>query len=259
MSVPSLETPHIVTPPPHWPHWSQKVRRYVVGTLVGIWNTIFILISLYLAWGWITISDVRSYCEQKGLNFEEVIEGIANPPGPSISSTKEGFKVTFPKDDAVLRRLRINLTTLTVQPPPTTAATSQPTHSEVAGFWFFQGNLFEFFAILSENVINTLFAFGVGYLVSMLIVGAHALRSKSPRGAFYVWLRPLLGGMAAATLFVLVLSGGKLIWAQVSHTNSTAIGVLGIAGAVWCEKFDTLLRRAVELKPHGKKTKLKRA
>src|SRR5687768_6944298 len=115
----------------------------------------------------------------------------------------------------------------------------------------FNMSLLGLFILVSENVVNTMFAFGAAYVMSTLVVLAKALKATARSKAItaeYVLLRPLCGALAAGCLFVLVLSGGRLLWTQVGNTNSLAIGVIAAIATVYCERFELMLKSALDAK-----------
>jgi hypothetical protein len=236
-------------PAPVQPAKKTPWTRYVVRALVAVANTILILASLYLVWGWITLSDIRAYCDQNRLNFDDVMIGLQGDGlGPAVEVGPEGkdgtrpSKITPPPTtNAVLKRLRMNYTQWGVIVEKSGAAT----------VWYSDFSLITPFTKLSENVVNTLFAFGAAYVMSTLVVLAKSLkataRSKKVT-AEYVLLRPLCGALAAGCLYVLIMSGGRLIWTNVSNTNSLAIGVIAAIATVYCEKFEAMLKSVIDVK-----------
>jgi hypothetical protein len=113
------------------------------------------------------------------------------------------------------------------------------------GFKFYHAeiNFFTPFAKASENVLNASFAFSMGYILSITIVILRALRADI--SLKYLWLRPVAGGLGAACLFLLVLSGASIVWSKVSDANALSIGVIAAFGSLYCEHFEAILRRSI--------------
>lgn len=43
--------------------------------------------------------------------------------------------------------------------------------------------------------------------------------------------------------FLIIHSGGALIWKEATTINSLSLGVISVIGAVYCEKLEGLLKR----------------
>jgi hypothetical protein len=83
----------------------------------------------------------------------------------------------------------------------------------------------------------------MGYILSITIVILRALRGDI--SLKYLWLRPVAGGLGAACLFLLVLSGASIVWSKVSDANALSIGVIAAFGSLYCERFEAILRRSI--------------
>jgi amino acid transporter len=101
------------------------------------------------------------------------------------------------------------------------------------------------FLFFSDNVLNVLFSFALGYAISSVFV----LLKYLERGEVsdrYVVLRPIAGGAVSACIFVMVISGGNLIWQQVSGVNGLSVGVIAAIGSVYCERFERMLTKSLQ-------------
>ena len=109
-----------------------------------------------------------------------------------------------------------------------------------------------------RNVVNALFCFGAGYMISTTLILTRWLRKASfPRS--FVLLRPLAGGLASAILFLVVLSGGKIVWNQVSGVNVLALGIISVVGSVYCERLDRILKLGLQSRNAKKREKTQTA
>ena len=55
------------------------VRNTVSLISIVFAKTLLLIASLYLIWGWITVGDIRSQCEKKGIDADQAIARLAGP------------------------------------------------------------------------------------------------------------------------------------------------------------------------------------
>lgn len=186
------------------------------------------ILSIYLIWGWITINDMRKYCIENGLDFEKTMHEImpalddyeikAGESGPSV-------KVIPEKKNVPISRYIVPF--LTVDVDKNSAS-------------FFHGALLEPILGISENTRNATFCFSIGYLVGLFIVALEYLKGKQLSTRRLI-LRPTLGGISSMLLFIIILSGGSLIWNEVNGVKGLSIGIIATIGSIYCEKFTNLV------------------
>ena len=72
----------------------ESIVRILKTFLVSLTLIIITGLSIYLIWGWITIEDIRKYCNSKGLDFETTVyEIIPDLGGFEIKVDKNGGSV----------------------------------------------------------------------------------------------------------------------------------------------------------------------
>jgi hypothetical protein len=95
---------------------------------------------------------------------------------------------------------------------------------------------------MSDNFLNFIFCLGIGYLMSLTLLLLKFLRQDTLSIRF-ILLRPIAGALVGGCLFILVLSGGALFWTNTAHVSGLSIGVLAAFGAVYCERFERVLKK----------------
>src|ERR1039458_4270211 len=168
----------------------EKWTRYLVSGLL-------LTGSLYCIWGWITISDIKSECQRKGLDSTQVLSALGYASAPKVTQRSTNGATS----------------TLEISPGPTVPdgfrryslgyqSSSAATDGNMSIFMLSPINPFLFF---SDNVLNVLFSFALGYAISSVFV----LLKYLERGEVsdrYVVLRPIAGGAVSACIFVMVRS-----------------------------------------------------
>lgn len=104
---------------------------------------------------------------------------------------------------------------------------------------YFVSWLFPFLRI-SENVANVLFCFGIGCIISTLLVVILFLKN-APISNRYIILRILGGGLASSCIFLIIIAGGNLLWENTSDIKGFSIGVISALGAIYCERFKQII------------------
>lgn len=207
-----------------------KWTRYLLSALL-------LAGSLYCIWGWITISDIKSECQRKGLDSTQVLSALGYAPAARVTQ----------------RSTNGNISTLEIASGPTVPAGfrrySPDYKSYSAGT---DGNMsialvspLNPFLFFSDNVLNVIFSFALGYAISSIFVLLKYLK-RGEVSERYVVLRPIAGGAVSACIFVMVLSGGNLIWQQVSGVNGLSAGVIAAIGSVYCERFERILTKSLQ-------------
>ncbi len=185
-------------------------------------------LSVYIILGWITFEDLRKYCVDNKLDFESTLTALV--PSETMGDLKMDAEGISIKDYH--------------------SGTSSPVYRYLIPFNFMYFKNHEFctltgaalepFLGLSENARNAVCCFGIGYLVGILMLGLESLKGKNP-SIKRLLLRPILGGISAVLLFVVILSGGALIWNEVNGIKGLSLGLLAVIGSLLCEKFEALV------------------
>lgn len=186
------------------------------------------LLSVYIILGWITIEDLRKYCATNGLDFESTLSTLV--PTATIGEFKANengysFKENHSGSNSPVNRYLIPFNTFRMGKD---------------GFRSVTGAVFEPFLFLSENSRNAVSCFGIGYLVGILMIGLESLRGRAPSTKRFL-LRPAMGGTSAVLLFVVIISGGALIWNEVNGIKGLSLGMIAVIGSLLCEKFAGLV------------------
>jgi hypothetical protein len=189
------------------------------------------LFSLYLVWGWITIEDVRKYCAVNNLDFETTINQMSGDELDSVSivagnNNNQSFSLKT-KPPCVHPIARYALPVLWVKA------------GDKNGMSATSFSVLEPILLLSENMRNAFFCFGLGYLVSLFMLGLRYLRKEDVNK--FLLLRPVLGAASATLLFIIIISGGALIWNEVAGVRGLSLGIISLIGAVYCERFKELV------------------
>jgi hypothetical protein len=218
------------------------VKRFLGVGGIGLLSCL----SLYLVWGWVTLADIRNYCEKHNLDFEKTLLPIASSGGPGFhfvrpatQGDKSNFEINIPGSDnenQPLIRLRPYLQRVIIDD------NDDPKKIKVS---ISQINLFYPFVFLSENVVNTLFIFAGAYLIGVLILFLRFLRRG--RARLRAWfLRPLAGAFTAATFWLLFLAGVGMVWSEVSSPRATSLGVFALFGAIYYERVEGYLQQHIQ-------------
>lgn len=199
-----------------------------------------VIFSFYLVWGWITLNDIRQYCDDHNLDYEQFAMGcIPELPGFNFAQNRENGDSEF----EILSR----------------SNKSDGQHGPERYFVHFlrvsfggegspeilAGSLLSPFLFMTENTANAVFCLGLGYIISLLIVGIRF--NKGDDVSFsQVLCRPLLGSLGSMVFFLIVFSGGKLLWAETSGVSGVSLGVIALIASIHCEKskfVDEILMR----------------
>lgn len=196
--------------------------------LAWLFTILLCTASVYIIWGWITIEDIHKYCATNGLDFEKTLSSLVSDTTIGhMEGNEKGYtlKDIHSGSDFPLYRYL--------------APFSIHSYGE-KGFSLFTGAILEPFLIISENSRNVVSCFGIGYLVGILIIGLESLKGSSI-SIRRLLLRPMLGGTSAALLFIVILSGGSLIWNEVNGAKGLSLGLIAVIGSLLCEKFSDLI------------------
>lgn len=204
--------------------WLSRVGVFIVLAL-------YLLLSLYVVWGWVTLSDIRKYCERKGLDFESVLDGMVADTSVRMGLTAEGkseMEVKITHTDEPIYKWVV---------PFAVAGNRGDRNKPGEGdqMWI-QGGLLEPIMVLSENTANCVFSLGIGTLISLVIIMTEKLRNKSVTGMRLI-VRPIVGALGALCTYLIILSGGSIIWNQVAGVSGLSLGVISAIGAIYVEKL----------------------
>ena len=200
--------------------------------------------SLYCIWGWITISDLKSECQRKGLDSAQVLSALQYLPAAKITQlSTNGPTSTLellpgPAVPPGFRRYSPGFHHTSAE----NESSSTGTKEVMDIFMVSPLNPFLFFA---DNALNVIFCFALGYAISSVFVLLKYLK-RGDVSERYALLRPIAGGAVSACIFVMVLSGGNLIWQQVSGVNGLSVGVIAAIGSVYCERFERILTKSLQ-------------
>ncbi len=214
---------------------SRILRRLAIVALTCV--------SAYLVWGWLTIVDIQAYCTANKLPLEETLMDLIPIP-------HESAQLQFTPDKQLLSVSNYHYRVGSLLPIyryvlpfqqtiKLNIGAKEQTSFECTGAWLLP------FLMYTENTRNTLFCFGLGFIVSLFLVGTEHLRGK-PVDSRRCLLRPLLGGVAAALLFVFIISGGAMLWQEVDHVRGLSVGIIAVLASLNCERFPQLLRRLTD-------------
>lgn len=235
-----------------WKTIPAKAMRTLLWILVFIGNSVLILLSIYTTWGWLTIVDIRAKCEKHGVNFDQVIESfISEGPNTNLKVETNGdthVEITWkPGAFPGFRRYALSFSTadISLHSEVKTSRTNNVVNSSEIhepSIWTFDGGLIEPFAALTDNVVNCIFCAGLAYLMSCSVMVVRSFRKAAltPR---YVFWRPIAGALWAVCFFLMVMSGGKLLWEKGATMNNAALGVIAAFAAVSCERADLWLKK----------------
>lgn len=212
-------------------------RNKQVG--VFLFNGIMGVFSFLLLWGWITISDIKTTCRTKGYDSDEVLEALYQRHH-GFKMDGEGFEIT-PPSRSLFGRLLWGWVGVSQ-----TQSKDKSDGDKGSQLSFTEFGLLEWFLKFSENMLNLFFSFGVGYLVSTVLMLVMFLRGESMT-LRYLIIRPLAGGLVSACFLLLVVCGGTLLWEHATNLQGLSIGVIAIIGSLYCEKFPEILKASVPL------------
>jgi hypothetical protein len=196
-------------------------------------STLFLVTSIYGVWGWTTLNDIRKYCEANQLDYHEVVDGmiadvsvsIKDHPGGEVSTQIE-TKTT--KEPIFKWVIPFSL----VFDASNTGTRDGKTH----GLSYFQGGVLEPLLVLSENTANGLFSLAIGCLISMVVVISEVLKGKGISNTRLI-LRPIAGSLGSLCTYLIILSGGSIIWNGVAGVSGLSIGLMSAIGAIYVEKL----------------------
>lgn len=188
------------------------------------------VLSIYLIWGWLTINDIYTWSAKQGLDSEKVLSYLAQDPDFELVSDPNGLmsariKSTSGEPRYAISRLRLRFSMVSLG--------KEEGYVRV-------GSLLQPFLFLSENVNRLFCCFGIGYITGVLVVGIEFLRKKESTQSRLV-LRPLVGALASCLLFIVIISGGAIIWNEVAGVRGLSLGMIGVIGSLFCEKTKALM------------------
>ncbi len=206
----------------------RKSLRVIKKCSVGLLVFFLTLLSIYILWGWITMDDLHKYCDSNGLDFEKTLTALT--PSESIGETKVEDNVLKIKDLQSGSYLPISRYLI----PFNIMKVTKEGYSSTTG-----AVLTPFLAV-TENTRNAICCFGIGYLVSLLVIGLEFLKEVEVSMKRFL-LRPLLGGISATILFIVILSGGAFIWNEVGGVKGLSLGLVAVIGSLFCENFKRIV------------------
>ncbi|MCI0556877.1 MAG: hypothetical protein MN733_00140 [Nitrososphaera sp.] len=212
------------------------------ATMVGL-ISIFLAFSMYTVWGWITVTDIKRYCIEKGLDADEVLNKLGVVPEYNVRMENKNSKPRSKIPDDSELSISTEMATPPYEGPLARLRLLYQTMSYDEAddkFSLTTVNLLTLFVRLSDNVLNTLFTFSVAYLISFVILVVRTTFGRTPSLRYWL-LRPLAGGLVGAVSWVLLLSGVSLVWNDVSNARGLSVGVIAAFAAFYCEKFEQVL------------------
>lgn len=211
------------------------MKIFAKKALIWIFNGILFLFCLYLLWGWLTVSDIKAEAQKRGYDVNKVMDDMT-PVADDISWEKNASTTNVSVKPGQIKSefRRFNFGGHFVE-------LSGDGNIEVQRIHFLNP-----FTMFSEGVLNCLFSFAAGFMMSFAIVLLKLLK-KGDVPDRYLTLRGFVGGMVSACLFVVVYSGGHLFWQNGSEVNGLSVGVIAAFGTIWCEKFEKVLSSSLNL------------
>jgi hypothetical protein len=97
------------------------------------------------------------------------------------------------------------------------------------------------FLQMSENFLNLVYCFALGYFVSFIVMLVRIYRGVE-QAVRVIASRPLLGGLCAACLYVLSIAATDLLLEQRGDFRFGSLPAMALIGALSVERFDRLLR-----------------
>lgn len=192
------------------------------------------ILSIYGLWGWLTLCDFRSYCIKHSLDYYKVLDQLVNDP--NIKYTVEGGNTSF---DVVNSDTLDPLYRFTI-PFSLSKVKKSPDGSKIEDIQYTQGAILAPFMGITESTSNGLFTLCIGYLIGVSIVISRSL-SGSQIGLRFCVLRPVLAASSALITYIIVFSGGAVIWNQVAGVSGLSLGVIAAVGAIFSEKLSKLI------------------
>lgn len=224
------------------PKGQGKMKRTIGIIGITVFHCIFLCISIYTIWGWLTLADIKKKALENNLSVEVVLDSLwagafhdvefstsskNNKDSEANNSSEIRISMKAPAERRFLNRLNIQYCSVS----------STGGYKEIS--------FLVPFLCISDNVANFLFCFGIGYLISLLLVLVKMIKGKSSLTLNYAFLRPPLGALASSCLFLLVIAGGTLMWENVSNVKSLSLGAISIIGALYCEKLEKILSNSI--------------
>lgn len=192
-------------------------------------------------WGWLTLADIKKNAIENNLNVEAVLDSLWAGAFHDIEFSASSNSVK--NSEAHNSETRISLKTPTERRYLNRLNIQYWSIPEKGGFK--EISFLVPFLCISDNVANFLFCFGIGYLISLLLVLVKMIKGRSTMTLLYIFLRPPLGALASSCLFILVIAGGTLMWENVSNVKSLSLGAISIIGALYCEKLEKILSNSI--------------
>lgn len=238
------------------------VKKIHVKLSVYVVNIILFALSCYIIWGWMTLSDIKKFATKNNLDNQKLmsflyygyIDELSSYSKTNHSKTvnkatqdtqdtqdnqdTQNAKCNFSKKELYLclrRYLHTNVKKHNEKNFYETGAVKSETTTVTIIPWLYP------FLCISETVANFLFCFGIGFLLSFLLVLIKVLKTKENLADKYLLIRPFAGGLAASSLYIIIIAGGTLLWNNVSDIKSFSLGIISVLGAVYCEKFEHLI------------------
>ena len=201
------------------------IKRIMTTLTVSLLTSL----SIYLIWGWLTINDICTWSAKQGLDSEKVLSYLAQDPDFELVSDPNGrmsarIKPTSGGPHYAISRLALGFAMVTLEEGKGSVRI---------------GSLLQPFLFLSENVNRLFCCFGIGYMTGLLVVGIEFLRKKECTQSRLI-IRPLAGALAACLLFIIVISGGAIIWNEVAGMNGLSLGMIGVIGSLFCDRLKVL-------------------
>jgi hypothetical protein len=204
--------------------------------LIAVVHIPLLLLSAFCLWGWVTVSDIKIQAEKHGYDYNAVIAAMLGEPVETnaLGGIGPNSRSPTPPPVSFLNRLRIG-ESLSLSRNLTNSLGQPVTESLEVKVSY----LDPFFRI-SVNAVNVLFIFGIGYIMSSVLVWSAYLRNKPITVRFWV-LRPIVGAMVSVCLYIIVLSGGRILWDGTAQPNSLSLGLIAVLGSLYGERFEKML------------------
>jgi hypothetical protein len=198
------------------------------------------LVSVYVIWGWVTTWDLRRYCKDRGLEYDKVAGEFLNVGSISFESqTNSGPSIVYdPREPNPFDRVSFSWQALIYDGSGTNSATGSSTTLVLGSF------LTPFVAV-SENFLNLLYCFALGSFISflLLLVGIYNKKLYATR---VILMKPLLGGLCSACLYLLSIAASDLIFEQRGSFRFGSLPAIALLGVFSVERFDRLLKMTLK-------------
>lgn len=99
------------------------------------------------------------------------------------------------------------------------------------------------FLVISPNALNLIFCFCLGYLISLAMVCVRTVQTNLTDWTTSL-RRAIAGGLSSAVLFLVVLSGGTLLW-NTGNLREMSVGAVACIGGIFYERLEAVLTKAV--------------